>query len=69
MKAANFVNVLLAIALVILCAELHAERKAREKMAASLLRAEGAEAKFHAEGAEGAEGAAEGAKETAARHA
>ena len=29
MKAANFVNVLLAVALVILCAELHAERNAR----------------------------------------
>ena len=32
MKAANFVNVLLSIALVILCIELHAERKARARI-------------------------------------
>ena len=32
MKAANFVNVLLSIAVVILCIELHAERKARARI-------------------------------------
>ena len=62
MKAANFVNVLLAVALVILCAELHAERNARRagtnppaENAAEPARAEGAERTFHAEPGEGSE--------------
>ncbi len=59
MKAANFVNVLLAIALVFLCIELHATRQAlaelvaRESHAQST-HAESAELVSHAESAESA---------------
>ena len=60
MKAANFVNVLLSIALVFLCIELHATRQtlaefvAREARAQST-HAESAELVSHAENAENAE--------------
>ncbi len=55
MKAANFVNVLLSIAVAILCTLLYAEKKSHAEFVSRAESAEFAEKKSHAESAEFAE--------------